>query len=102
LAGLAGGCHAKALYAAEANELRCYARSRQRLPDQRPLSTRCLIDRRLRTFTAAEQRVLDLLAALVRYLFTHHGVRIPVPAELLAQVKRRLLDLQDGPTKRQC
>jgi len=37
----------------------------------------------------------------VRYLFPRHGVQIPVPAELLAQVKRRLLDLQDGLTKRQ-
>jgi hypothetical protein len=36
---------------------------------------------------------------LVRYLFTRHGVQISVPAERLAQVKRRLLDLQDGLTK---
>ncbi|GGF28132.1 hypothetical protein [Hymenobacter cavernae] len=42
-----------------------YAGSLLRLPDQRPLGTRCLIDRRPRTFTAAEQRVLNLLAALV-------------------------------------
>jgi hypothetical protein len=64
LAGLAGGCRAKALPAAEVNELRCYAGSLQRLPDQHPRGTRCLLDRRPRTFTA-EQGVLDLLAALV-------------------------------------
>jgi hypothetical protein len=48
------------------------------------------------------QDELRELTVLVRYLFTRHGVQIPVPAELLAQVKRRLLDLQDGLTKRQC
>jgi hypothetical protein len=40
--------------------------------------------------------------ALVRSLFTRHGVPIPVPAELLAQAERRLLDLQEGLTNRQC
>jgi hypothetical protein len=47
------------------------------------------------------QDELRELTALVRYLLTRHGVQVPVPAELLAQVKRRLLDLQDGLTKRQ-
>ncbi|GAB3828542.1 hypothetical protein [Hymenobacter jeollabukensis] len=55
----------KARHAAEANEQRCYAGSRLRLPDPRPRGTRCLIDRRPRPFTAAAQRVLDRLAALV-------------------------------------
>lgn len=40
------------------------------------------------------QAGLRELTALVRYLFTRHGVQIPVPAELLTQVKRRLPDLQ--------
>jgi hypothetical protein len=47
------------------------------------------------------QDELRELIVLVRYLFTCHGVQIPIPAELLAQVKRRLLDLQHGLTKRQ-
>ena len=53
-------------------------------------------------FTTFERVQLRELTVLVRYLFTRHGVQIPVPAELLAQVKRRLLDWQDGLTKRQC
>ena len=40
------------------------------------------------------QEELRELTALVRYLFTRHGVQIPVPADLLAQVERRLIDLQ--------
>lgn len=40
------------------------------------------------------QEELRELTALVRYLFTRYGVQIPVPADLLAQVERRLLDLQ--------
>jgi hypothetical protein len=48
------------------------------------------------------QEELRGFTALVRYLFTRHGDQIPVPVELLAQVERRLLDLQDGRTKRQC
>jgi GAF domain-containing protein len=46
---------------------------------------------RRRTQLQAELRELT---ALVRYLFTRHGVQIPVPADLLAQVERRLVDLQ--------
>jgi hypothetical protein len=59
-----GGCRANAL-PAEADELCFYAGSLRRLPDQRPLGTRCLIDRRPRTSTSAAQQVLDLLAALI-------------------------------------
>ncbi|ALW86876.1 hypothetical protein AUC43_18410 [Hymenobacter sedentarius] len=131
----------EALHAAEGNELRFYAGALLRLPDQRPLGTLCIIDRRPRTFTADEQRVLDLLAALVsqaialrlaclaqpldgaaqwentraqlqeelreltalvRYLFTRHGVQIPVPADLLTQVERRLSDLQRLLSEHQC
>ena len=40
------------------------------------------------------QSELRELTALVRYLFTRHGVHIPVPSDLLVQVERRLLDLQ--------
>ena len=40
------------------------------------------------------QEELREFTALVRYLFTRHGHHIPVPADLLAQVERRLLDLQ--------
>ncbi|MDB5270415.1 MAG: hypothetical protein JWP58_3455 [Hymenobacter sp.] len=46
---------------------------------------------RLRTQLQEELRELT---ALVRYLFTRHGVQTPVPADLLAQVERRLFDLQ--------
>ncbi|GAB3874921.1 hypothetical protein GCM10028824_28980 [Hymenobacter segetis] len=46
---------------------------------------------RLRTQLQEELRELT---ALVRYLFTRHGVQIPVPADLLTQVERRLFDLQ--------
>jgi hypothetical protein len=123
----------EALQAAQENELRFYAGALLHLPDQRPLGTLCIIDRQPRTFSTGEQRVLDLLAALisqaiavrltclaqpqtgvarwegirmqlqdelreltalVRYLFTRHGVQVPVPADLLTQVERRLLDLQ--------
>ena len=89
VAGQAGGCRSKALHAAEANELGFYAKSLLRLPNQRPLGTRCLIDCRPRTFTAAEQRMLDLLAALV-------SQAIALRLTCLAQ-----LDLQDGLTERQ-
>jgi hypothetical protein len=128
LAGQAGGCHSKALHAAEANELRFYAGSLLRLPalhhrppaahlhrrraaGARPAGrpgqpghcraphlpgpapdsaeqwekTRAQLQEELREFTA-----------LMRYL------PATGPAELLAQVERRLLDLQDGLTKRQC
>ena len=40
------------------------------------------------------QEELRELTALVRYLFIRHGSQVPVPAELLAQVARRLPDLQ--------
>ena len=40
------------------------------------------------------QEELRDLMALVRYLFTRHGVQIPVPAEMLSQVENHLLDLQ--------
>ena len=122
----------EALHAAEANELRFYAGALLRLPNERPLGTLCIIDRQPRPFSAAEQQVLDHLAALVsqtlavrlaclarptagaaqweqlhaqlqkelreltalvRYLFIRHGVQFPVPADLLAQVERRLLEL---------
>ena len=121
----------EALHAAGANELRFYAGALLHLPDQCALGTLCIIDRQARTFSAAEQHVLDHLAALVsqaiavrlacparpaaaerweqlrahlqgelreltalvRYLFTRHGVQIPVPADLLAQVERRLAEM---------
>ncbi len=130
---VSGSILPEAARAAADNELRFYAGALLRLPDQHPLGTLCIIDRQPRTFSAAEQRVLDQLAglvsqaialrlrgldqpesgsgsweqlrfklqeelreltALVRYLFTRHGVQVPVPADLLAQVQRRLLDLQ--------
>lgn len=121
----------EALQAARDNELRFYAGALLRLPDQRPLGTLCIIDRRPRTFSDAEQQVLDHFAALVsqaiavrlarlaqpdgaarwealcahlqeelreltalvRYLFIRHGVQIPVPTDLLAQVERRLAEM---------
>lgn len=55
----------EALQAANANHVRFYAGALLRLPDQRPLGTLCVIDRTPRTFTPDEQRILELLAALV-------------------------------------
>ncbi len=55
----------QARQAAKGNELRFYAGALVFLPDQRPLGTLCIIDRQPRTFTAEEQRILELLAALV-------------------------------------
>lgn len=51
--------------AAQRNELRFYAGALLYLPDQRPLGTLCIIDRQPRIFTTDEQRILELLAALV-------------------------------------
>ena len=48
------------------------------------------------------QDELHELTALVRYLFTRHGVQIPVPAVLLTQVDRRLSDLQQLLREHQC
>jgi hypothetical protein len=39
------------------------------------------------------QEELQALTALVRYLFTRYGNPVPVPIEVLAQVERRLHDL---------
>jgi GAF domain-containing protein len=68
---------AEALHAAEANQLRFYAGALLRLPDQRPLGTLCVIDREPRAFTNDEQRILDLLAALVsRTIAVRHLCRL--------------------------
>jgi GAF domain-containing protein len=67
----------EALRAAETNGLRFYAGALLRLPDQRPLGTLCVIDRAPRTFTAEEQRILELLAALVsRAVAVRHLCRL--------------------------
>lgn len=131
----------EALQAAHDNRVRFYAGALLRLPDQRPLGTLCIIDRQARTFSAAEQQVLDHLAALVsraiavrftclapgtagaarweqlrvhlqgelreltslvRYLFTRLGIQIPVPADLLVQVERRLSDMSRHLSDDQC
>ena len=131
----------EALHAAEANDVRFYAGALLHLPDQNALGTLCIIDRQARTFSAAEQHVLDHLAALVsqaiavrlactaqtaagterwqqlctylqgelreltalvRYLFTRHGVQIPVPADLLAQVERRLTEMSGYMSEHHC
>lgn len=66
-----------ALRAAEANGLRFYAGALLLLPDQRPLGTLCVIDRVPRSFTAEEQRILELLAALVsRTVAVRHLCRL--------------------------
>ncbi|QDA60674.1 GAF domain-containing protein [Hymenobacter jejuensis] len=41
------------------------------------------------------QEEVQALTALVRYMFTRHGTQIPVPADILTQVGRRLHDLQE-------
>ncbi|MDO7853512.1 GAF domain-containing protein [Hymenobacter convexus] len=63
--------------AAETNGLRFYAGALLRLPDQRPLGTLCVIDRAPRTFTPDEQRILEILAALVsRTVAVRHLCRL--------------------------
>lgn len=39
------------------------------------------------------QEEVQALAALVRYLFVRHGTQVPVPADSLAQIGHRLLDV---------
>jgi hypothetical protein len=41
------------------------------------------------------QEEVQALTALVRYLFARHGTHVPVPADSLNQVARRLLDLDE-------
>ncbi|GAB3318922.1 hypothetical protein GCM10027511_29070 [Hymenobacter humi] len=48
------------------------------------------------------QSELRELTALVRYLFTRHGVQVPVPADLLAQVERRLAEMSSFLSQEQC
>lgn len=55
----------EARQSAERSESRFYAGALLFLPDQRPLGTLCIIDRQPRTFSADEQHILELLAALV-------------------------------------
>ena len=85
----------EALRAAQANELRFYAGALLRMPDQRPLGTLCIIDRQPRTFTSDEQRILELLAALVsQTIAVRHRCRLePDPGE--AQWARLSGELQE-------
>lgn len=116
--------------AARAKGLRFYAGAPLCVAGGYCLGTLCLIDRQPRSFSAAEQRVLELhaqvvagllvvrqhclanstqehdwvavrtelswevkaLIALVRYLATYSGTHIPVPADVLELVSRRLKD----------
>jgi GAF domain-containing protein len=80
----------QARQAAQHNGLRFYAGALVFLPDQRPLGTLCIIDRRPRIFTAEEQRILELLAALVsqtimvRYRCQAHPQADALPWERLS------------------
>jgi putative methionine-R-sulfoxide reductase with GAF domain len=56
---------AEAALAAEAKNLRFYAGAPLAMPDHRHIGTLCVIDRRPRTFSPDEQRVLEHIAALV-------------------------------------
>ena len=116
--------------AARAKGLRFYAGAPLCVASGYCLGTLCLIDRQPRSFSAAEQQVLELhaqvvagllvvrqhclanptqehdwvavrtelswevkaLIALVRYLATYSGTHIPVPADVLDLVSRRLKD----------
>ena len=70
----------EALKAAESNGLLFYAGALLHLPDHRPLGTLCVGDRQPRTFTADEQRTLELLAALVsRTIAVRHLCRMHPP-----------------------
>jgi hypothetical protein len=122
---------AEAVEAARVRDLQFYAGVPLRMPDQRTIGTLCVIDRRPRTFSVAEQQVLERtsdvvaqaiavrhyclldglgedhwqavqgllveeieeLLTLVRYLVTRRPVQIPVPAEVLKLVTRRLDDM---------
>ena len=86
---------AEALWAAETNQLRFYAGALLRLPDQRPLGTLCIIDRAPRVFTPDEQRILELLAALVsRTIAVRHRCRTQ-PETGEAQWARLSMELQE-------
>jgi hypothetical protein len=116
--------------AARAKGLRFYAGAPLCVAGGYCLGTLCLIDRQPRSFSTAEQQVLELhaqvvagllvvrqhclanptqehdwvavrtelswevkaLIALVRYLATYSGTHIPVPADVLELVSRRLKD----------
>ena len=113
--------------AAQAKGLQFYAGAPLCVPDGYCIGTLCIIDRQPRSFSAAEQLVLEqhaqlvaglitvrqhclanqahwgavrtelawevqALIALVRYLGTYSGTHIPVPAEVLELVGRRLHD----------
>jgi len=118
--------------AARAKGLRFYAGAPLCVAGGYCLGTLCLIDRQPRSFSAAEQQVLELhaqvvagllvvrqhclanptqehdwvavrtelswevkaLMALVRYLATYSGTHIPVPADVLVLVSRRLEELR--------
>ena len=119
--------------AARAKGLRFYAGAPLCVAGGYCLGTLCLIDRQPRSFSASEQRVLELhaqvvagllvvrqhclasqvqgpahwaavrtelswevkaLMALVRYLATYSGTHIPVPADVLVLVSRRLEELR--------
>ena len=85
----------EALEAAEGNDLRFYAGALLRLPDDRPLGTLCIIDRQPRQFTDDEQRILELLAALVsRTIAVRHLCRLQAdPGE--AEWARLSAELQE-------
>lgn len=65
---------AEAALAAQRNQLRFYAGAPLCMPDHSKVGTLCVIDRQPRTFSAAEQHTLELLAALVsRVLVVRHA-----------------------------
>jgi putative methionine-R-sulfoxide reductase with GAF domain len=59
------GLTPEAATAAETKNLRFYAGAPLAMPDHRHIGTLCVIDRRPRTFSADEQRVLEHIAGLV-------------------------------------
>jgi putative methionine-R-sulfoxide reductase with GAF domain len=61
----APGLLPEAALAAEAKNLRFYAGAPLAMPDHCSIGTLCVIDRRSRTFSPDEQRVLEHIAALV-------------------------------------
>jgi hypothetical protein len=57
----------------------------------------------IRAFRDADHGVaFELPMVVISYLFTRHGVQVPVPADLLAQVERRLAEMSRFLSKEQC
>jgi len=84
---------AEAAIAAEDKNLRFYAGAPLAMPDHRHIGTLCVIDRRPRTFSTDEQRVLEHIASLVaRTIAVRHECRTSQGEKHWQLVQRQLVD----------